>query len=638
MTLFANNQQKLSFREAITHCGVRFDVFKSALQKCCRRCEKDDITWFIQEIMCMTMLSDPEDKVAKGKITNIVNRLKVIAIEDVSPRCVQDIVYLDYFLSKWEESNKTDANHLANICWILCNTKKLRICSHLRMICHPDSTTFLATDELWDKLSLEFLTRCIRKVDRKFTIFVLGLYYRKMLGLDVNFNIVDVCFEGKISTSAKKKQVFSSFWNHLKSLCPDNCKYLLQNLSFKQKFFESRDYFREEFLCLISAVEAVKAVLLGLDLPPIEIPKSLGVQAMSCEEHSQPIFGNHVYDCHVSKGNRSIEFFLNEGALVMNEDLEWSLKDMEELYRRIRLSTLSHSRKRKREQKINNIKRRKYTQMLEFVKETICQNKFLDLQKYNLLTVCTPNSRKGISLAMKRNDDDDGNDGIASDIFIVKHMKKSINYGIDQLACHDIKHQNLFELPSLYVPNNMAASLYWSDISYCKENKTFQKRNKDENIYMVMSCVGDGIKDVRVTHNSEKAFQMMQENVDALQSIISIIIFRSILGVTDTNFSNILFDDKRMYSIDENSIGSYSCEKILDCNPVQRIIKQVKKRNLDRSLTKFFPLWLKSKNDKDRVMKRVMDCLRHYKISDDRIKVVEKNFSDIIPCLQKLNL
>ena len=654
-TFYSNNQQKLSFRTTVTHCGVPFDVFKSALQKCCRRGETENISWFIQEIVALKILSDPSDKVAmKRNMTNIANRLRVIAIEDVSPRCVLDVANVDYCLSEWENSNRNDFKYLAMACWILCKAKKLRVCSHLRMICHPNYAHANVTDEFWDQLSLTHVQGCINDNDRKNTIFILGLYYRKLLGLDRNFDIVDGdnSYKGKISTKANKKKLFSSFWEYLKLLCPSNFPHVSRNILFKKNFFESKDYFREEFLCLISAVEAIAAISLGFYLPPVEIPSSLGLEDDWHKIHKPtPIFGPHVYDRHVRNGNKSIEFFLNEGALVKNLDSEWSLKEMEDLYREIRLSKekspQSHhinnnknvsnvqQRKRKREQTTKDTKRRKKTQRplsLAFVKETICGNNFLDLLDYNIVKICTPKSRKGIVLIMKKRDDDDD-----STCFVVKHMKKCINFGVDQLACHDIKHRNLLELPFLHVPNDMAANLYWSDVSYSREKQTFQKKDNDKNIYMVMGCVGNVSQTVRFTHNKTFAVDLMKKDINAFQSIISIIIFRSILGVTDTNFSNILIDDTRVYSVDENSIGTYSCEEILNFGPVRRIIEKIKEIYHSRSMTEAFPLWFDSKfiEDKHRIMKRVVECLRHYNIPEDKIQVVEKNFRDIIPCLEK---
>ena len=664
MTPICNNQQKLSFRGAITHCGVPFDVFKSALQKCFRRCENGSLEWFIQEIMCMKIFSEPSDKKAKQNITNILNRLRVIAIEDVSPRCVTDVAKIGDFLSKWDCSNRTDFHSLAIACWILCNAKKLRICSHLRILSHPYFVLCYATDELWNQISLEHIKTSIHgNTSRKVTAFLLGLYYRKMLGLDKHFDIVNC--KSKITTKARKRKIFSPFWNYLKSLCQENSLYLLKNLSFKQEFFQSRDYFREEFLCIISAVEAVRAFLLGIDLKPVETPQLFGIEDDWPKKHECPVFGDHVYDCHVSKGNRSVAFFLDKGAFVENEDSEWALTDVENMYREIKSSTSSQShfssrnntngenntlkRRRRMPQTTNDNKKRKKRHQslsLKFVKETICKNNFLDLEKSTIIKVCTPKSLKGVVLVMKKKTTDDDNQEIGDDdddgagFFIVKHMKKSLNFGIDQLACHEIKHQNLLELPFLHVPNNMPANLFWSNVFYSREDKKFRKQNGEECIYMVMGCVGDGCNDVRVTRNYSSAFHLMENNIDVFHSIISIIIFRSILGVTDTNFSNVLIDDTRMYSVDENFIGEFSCKEVLNCIPVQRMITYTKKTNPHRSLAEAFPLWFNAdlKKSKQRVMERVLKCLRNYKISNDKIEVVEKNFIDIVPCLQNLYL
>ena len=50
----------------------------------------------------MKHLCDPNKSTAKGKHTNIMNRLKFIAIEDVSPKCIEDFNRFYLILKDWE--------------------------------------------------------------------------------------------------------------------------------------------------------------------------------------------------------------------------------------------------------------------------------------------------------------------------------------------------------------------------------------------------------------------------------------------------------------------------------------------------------------------------------------------------------
>ena len=81
--LAQTSQQNLGLRNSTTYCGVAFDLFKSGLQKCARRCEIEHVSWFCQEIYGMKHLCDPNKSTANG-------HLKFIAIEDVSPKCIED--------------------------------------------------------------------------------------------------------------------------------------------------------------------------------------------------------------------------------------------------------------------------------------------------------------------------------------------------------------------------------------------------------------------------------------------------------------------------------------------------------------------------------------------------------------------
>ena len=113
----------------------------------------------------------------------------------------------------------------------------------------------------------------------------------------------------------------------------------------------------------------------------------------------------------------------------------------------------------------------------------------------------------------------------------------------------------------------------------------------------------------------------------------SIIIFRSVLGVTDTNFSNVLLSDSlQLFSVDENSIGKFDAVEVLQHTPVQRMLRELKSgaAALGSKLENFLPSWFYCEDEKKQIVEDMTIMLKHFVFSQRTIDRVTKNVDDII--------
>ena len=690
MTAITTNHQVLGYRKAFTHCGVALDVFKSALQKSARRCETQNAAWFAQEIIMVKKLSDPNNKSAKAIHTNLINRLKVIAIEDVSPRCVGNVNDIFKYLDDWCIDERVIG--LAKAIQILFSVKKLRVCSHLRILVNAltdsedkDNLTDTVSSALHhysqEKLLNEFFNPLfladMSERGRSILANVVAIIYRKAFNLPHTTPLDKRCLDlPKIVTRSKKKIGFKLLWESLMRV-GRNYPELRQNIELKRKMFEARGFFQEEIFCLLSAVESTCATLNDMTIPPISFPNRSGVELEAWSSHNKPQFESHVYDKHVRGGNRSLSFFAHQGAAVVNEDEEWALPRLRAIYTRMRSQESSGEKRPKRKLVVNSssssspssstisssksvaspkkLKRRE-DDVDDFdvrdddddaddddddendehnddddvnKDEEVDDDKTLylkgDFSSFQTLKCCTPNSRKGITVLVKNTKNNEQ--------MIVKEMRPSINLGKDQLAAYTIKRDNILVLKSLHCTKK--GHLVKSSTAFHRNDSDNRNPGKKGGLYtyFISDCIGNvSDVDVRATHNRSSMKEILKTD-EGIQCLVSILIFRTILGVTDTNMTNILLDEgSRLYSVDENSIGNFPLEESLSKKPVKRlleIIQKYKAAKPDTCLKDFFPDWFHDDVVKEILTKNLVSELRNNGISSRHIDVVVNNLEKI---------
>ena len=225
-----------------------------------------------------------------------------------------------------------------------------------------------------------------------------------------------------------------------------------------------------------------------------------------------------------------------------------------------------------------------------------------DLTKeYIILQNCTPNSEKRVTVIAYRKVD------VSPTIHCIKEMCDSYNFGIDQLGVFDAKRNNILKLKGLHVPGSKLGVLVSSKTKFVQdENSDCGIATKDTTdrpaIYFITEALGDGSSDLRYTHQEKKTTSKLLSSKEAIQSLASIIIFRTILGVKDTKFSNVLVHDGKLYSVDENGVGQLSFRDAWTRSTVVCMSKEAYvagKKIGHQNLKDFLPEWLDNPEERN---------------------------------------
>ena len=639
------------YRRVTTHCGFRFDEFKSALQKTIRRGDEDNLmTWIIEEIALFPVLAakaiDKSDGDAKKKIsrsfksvmTNIVNRLRCASYEDLSPRCVKDFVTINQCLDEYVACGYRNIRHLSRACWFLVDAKKLRICSHLRMASHPKGAVIKPTTYKYEEEGIVHQLGELIKHAQQFqkcndedkawlrieASFLLADLYRKVFELEKDQHVDCI----KTSTIKRKKEGFQAFWQLLMREAYNNnnntCDELPTAIQIKREFFETRAFFGEQFMCLCSAIESLLAVIFGKELSAQPERDNNLMITTSSTQHAKPrILPRYIYDRHVRGGNTSLNFFISEGAMVTNEDKEWGIVYLKSHYDEMRSKFEPENNKKRKlvekEESSSSLSPSKSSLLRDFVS----QLEWDDVKtKYNILYNCTPNSKKGVVLKV----------GKGLDVLVLKEMTKSVNYGLDQWLAHRIKRDNIFELPELHSVEmvKMLKSQYHFDRNMGEFTATLTNQ-----AFFLTNLIGEAKSDARFTHHDKSRCQQILKTKNGLLMMMAILIYRTLLGLTDTNFSNILVDvQDRLYSVDENFIFRYTPTKLLNCKSVQRILNHLLDYHDKDDMLACIPHWIKHEGVKrDEIVKKMVGVLGVY-FDDDVEQILRRNIEELYTYFQ----
>ena len=192
---------------------------------------------------------------------------------------------------------------------------------------------------------------------------------------------------------------------------------------------------------------------------------------------------------------------------------------------------------------------------------------------------------------------------------IVKRMSKKFNYGYDALLCHRAKAilgLNVTGSASIFRVN------FLIDKSTCKLFRTddYHPAFITDDISVI-----DTVRDLRVTHCPIRREAVFQSN-EGRRAMCEIVSFRALMGVTDTNMSNTLVDQKhKVFSVDENFVGRYDASSVLKSRGASKIPENVEGKN---KAYKFeWPDWIKDKRNYEKLVELNMELGGHVTIRED---------------------
>ena len=108
--------------------GFPLDLLKSGIQKYVRRGELNKSLFCCSEMELFTKIG------CKGVVTNLLNRLKVILVEDICWNEVGNICSIIDLIDEYEKSERTKNQCLFRCLYIMKECKKLRYASDIKSV------------------------------------------------------------------------------------------------------------------------------------------------------------------------------------------------------------------------------------------------------------------------------------------------------------------------------------------------------------------------------------------------------------------------------------------------------------------------------------------------------------------------
>ena len=492
--------------------GYKSSILKSGICKYFRRGEKEKFTWCVMEMAKFNDL-DEDNKAKKGLITNLINRLKILLMEEIS--CYEiNRIYNGICLLNDYDKNRNDRGLLLEFCDIVCECNRNRATSYVNNWWR--NKKFIVEDRIIvkclkykkegdsDKLMIlgENLINYIEEKDeRMFGIFMEmiklkdknGLRYRRRTG---DYLWWEIIFDYIKDDSVKE------IWNF--GLNRYTCK------GMKERY-----YFGVWIGLMVWKNEYLDYLVYCGKKKEYDVDKYY-------KNMNKLVIDDYVInDFHVNK-NYSLKDFALNGAYVKNEDLSILGKNgkvYKDFYIKIK-EKIDKSKMIKNVEKNNDddleIINWDNFKLIKIIEEGVCCGK----------VPCIVVDYKG-----KR--------------YVLKEMKKSMNYGIDYIVVDKCKR--LFGLKDMNMKrikcNKSLVKLDNMNKSYVNNCKIGDK----ESIYCMMDYwdnIGDLGKNKKILDNEEIVYECLK-----------IRLFDGLFMSSDNNLRNILVNKNgELLSIDEGDL------------------------------------------------------------------------------------
>ena len=569
-----------------SYWGYRSSVLKSGVCKYFRRELFDKFEWCVMEMMIFGLKN-------VGMMTNIINRMKILIFEEIVVNEIEIInrcIYLFDMIDN-EERFWSKVEIMKVICDLVKSCKKSRIVSYVNNWWRFNGKKYL-------NIELEKVLK-YRKNNDSNKLLMLGEWLILFIE-EKNENVVNV-FNKMLELSNegvryKRKDGIYLYFEILEDMCL-RCRnkklfdFVLDR--FNKKSMKERYMFGVWFGLMCIKNEDMN---LGVDSYSYSL-------SMSKNDVIEYLFRNRgkivinedfvVNDWHVNK-KFGLGKFGKVGAFVENEDLsllgENGLK-YKEFY------ILKKEECDKKVEKVVEEKKKKVEKEYEFI-----DFKEFEIVKVIVEGVC---GMKICCIIVRKNDE----------MYVLKEMKKSFNFGRDCLFMDVIKKEfDILDLKMKLIRSNSGLEVVDKSIKSWKNNYCFGERSV---VYCMMKFyenIGDLGKNKNILSSEDKLYSMLK-----------IRLFDGLFRCSDNILRNILvLVDGNLLSIDENDIFG---KRLFVFNKNDLCIKNDWcKKNINSVID---DLWGKNKEEKKG---KIMNYLIEYGFSD---KVEEfgnrwENYKEII--------
>ena len=643
---------------SVSHHGYKLDILKSGMQKYLRRKKLPEMIWCALEIFKFELWSesDTEKKMAKGIITNMLNRIIVMMDEELLFIEVERYLVLRKLIEKFDNDRENGMKWLVYICHCLQGGKLSRHASDIRAYwdyrfrCDSKNS---GNQKIYDK---ERLDKYGEKIDDHYYEKFLDCFKKNEDGMYFwMFKIFNGGRKSKKSVFRKKKENINKIWKMLFDL--EFVHYQKYNKGLVKKLLEYKfDEFNknkkrgERFMFLVNCIELLRGgpcrffinEVYYKDLKEIYNGKkdernALSVYwAKSCEYLQ---IDDYAIDMHTSEGRKrgkNRKDFAEEGCVVIDENVEFLKREWREYYINEKILNPVRSKKKRWEGK-KKVEEKKVEKKTEKAPEKKVDRALIRAKKYKRIKKMRgkPNFddlEKDLEFIDSKTIDVNkirlctqltcGNKVMCFEYEgkIWKEGRISMNYNRDYCVLDECKE--LFGLEKIGMKR------ITSNFRIEKEDKNKKswidnwKKVYTENekvVYCVMDKIEPGIE-------IGKAKELLKDR-KILKEFAKIGVFRGIFRVSDFNGRNVLIKDgNKLVSIDEGDIGKRV--DILGGNGKHKWL--IKALNRDKSIIKEIIDEVLGKNETF-----IWKTMKKYMFSDELCYEVKDNMRKLIYDLQQ---
>ena len=344
---------------SISYFGYKLDILKSALQKYLRRREEEKMLWCLGEIYLFKVYAEnpTELRATKGIITNMINRLIIMLDEELLFAEWDKYLIIRNLINKFEASERNDLVSLIKICKILCNARLLRRNSDIRAYyCYAMKKKIQRPDILEERENGEDIDHWYV---RNFKV-----YFDKK---DRNcfywlYKIYDGKREGDIRRFKRKENIYM-IWEFLYKRVFGNA-YLKKCLDYRLQEFNNKG--RGERCIFLTAAVDLCLERDNINWDPVQLKNEPAVD----ENDIKKMFSNrkrlaidsYAIDMHTSLGRKlgkNAINFMEEGALVVNENKEYLIDEWRHSYNEGKLESFAAKVLAKKKRALKKVKKKK---------------------------------------------------------------------------------------------------------------------------------------------------------------------------------------------------------------------------------------------------------------------------------------
>ena len=584
-----------------SYWGYKSNVLKSGVCKYYRREMFDKFEWCVMEMMIFGLKNE-------GMMTNIINRMKILIFEEIVVNEIEIInrcVYLFDLIDK-EKKFLSKVEIMKVICDLVKSCRKCRMVSYVNNWWRYNSKKYL-------NIELEKVLKYKKNNDSN-ELLMLGEWLILYIE-EKNENVINV-FNKMLELSGEgkrynKKDGIYLYFEILEDMCLKGKNKKLFDFvldRFSRKSMKERLMFGVWFGLMCIKNEDMN---LGVDSYSYSLSMSENEVVDYLFKNREKIVINEdfvVNDWHVNK-KFGLGKFGKVGAFVENEDLSLLGKNG------LKYKEFYILKKEECDKIGKKVVKEKVEKVVEKKKKIIIEEKvekefeFIDFKEFEIIKVIVEGvcGMKICCIIVRKNDE----------MYVLKEMKKSFNFGSDCLFMDVIKKEfGILDLKMKLIKSNSGLEVVDKSIKSWKNNYCFGERSV---VYCMMKFyenIGDLGKNKNILDDNDE---------DKLYSMLKIRLFDGLFRCSDNILRNILvLVDGSLLSIDENDIFG---KRLCVFNKNDWCVKNDWcKKNINRVID---DLWGENKEEKKR---KIINYLIEYGFNEKVEEFIYRwdNYKEII--------